>query len=89
MANFDNSTTQHQSVQKANGVLPNIHAVYDAAKIVQTLMALYQAGTDATYNAAVNALFSAAERNELNQMLNGINSLVADWETNHAGALQR
>lgn len=89
MANFDNSSIQHQSVHKANNVLANVQAVYSAAKIVQTLLALYQAGTDTTYNAAVNALFSQSERSELGAMLTSINSLVSDWETNHSGALQQ
>jgi hypothetical protein len=89
MANFDTSATKRQSVQKANNVLANIQAVYAAMKIVQTLMTLYQAGTDPTLNAAVNALFTAAERTEITAMLGGINTLVTDWETNHAGALQQ
>lgn len=88
MANFDTTATKHAAVQKANTLLPNIQAVYQAMKIVQTSMALYTAGTDATFNAAVNALFSSNERTELGQMLSGINTLVTDWETNHMGALQ-
>lgn len=88
MANFDTSVAKRQSVQKANNLLPNVHAVYEAMKIVQSLMSLYQAGTDTTYNAAVNAIFSASERTELGQMLAGVNTLATDWETNHAAALQ-
>lgn len=89
MATFDGSTVKRQSVHKANNVLANIQAVYEAMKIVQALMTLYQAGTDATFNAAVNALFSSAERTEIAQMLSGVNTLVTDWEANHANALQQ
>ncbi len=88
MANFDTSATKNAAVRKANNVLPNIQAVYQAMLVVQTSMALYTAGTDATFNAAVNALFNASERTELGQMLAGINTLVTDWENNHMGALQ-
>lgn len=88
MANFDASQARHAAVQKANTLLPNVQAVYQQMKIVQTSMALYQAGADPTFNAAVNALFSSSERTELGQMLAGINTLVTDWETNHMGALQ-
>lgn len=89
MANFDNSAAQGQSVHKANNILSNVQAVYNAAKIVQALMSLYQAGTDTTFNATVNSRFSQSERAELNQMLVQVNSLVSDWETNHMGALQQ
>lgn len=89
MANFDTSATKAASVKKASNILPNVHAVYEAMKIVQALMALYQAGTDATFTAAVNNLFNQSERTELGQMNAGITTLVTDWETNHAGALQQ
>lgn len=88
MANFDNSAVKRAAVQKAGGVLPNIQAIYQSMKIVQERMALYTAGTDAAFNAAVNALHTAGERTELGQMLAGIDTLVADWESNHMGALQ-
>lgn len=88
MTNFDGSMTKRNAVQRANNVLANVQAVYQSMLIVQASMALYTAGTDTVFNAAVNALFSTGERTELGQMLAGINTLVTDWETNHMGALQ-
>jgi hypothetical protein len=88
MANFDTSASKRQSVQRANNLLANIQATYNAMKIVQGLMTLYQSGSDPVFNAAVNALFTVAERTEIAAMLTGINPLVTDWETNHPAALQ-
>lgn len=89
MANFDSTTqTKRDSIYRAAGLLDRVRAVYGAAKGVQSEMALYQAGTDPTFNAAINALFSPAERQELGQMLSQINNLVQDWEANHVGAIQ-
>ncbi len=89
MANFDTSADKSKSVKRANNLLANVQTVYEAMKVVQGLMTLYQANTDTTFNAAINALFSSSERTELGQMTTGINTLVTDWETNHSGALQQ
>ena len=87
MANFDTSATRRESVKSANNLLPHIQHIYQSCKSAQTLLALYQAGTDATFNAAVNALFTSAERTELGQMLADINTLVTAWEANHGSAI--
>lgn len=88
MANFDTSGPKRASVREAANLLSLIQATYAEMKIVQASLAKYQANSDPAFNAAINALFSASERSELGQMLAGINILVTDWETNHAGALQ-
>lgn len=83
MANFDTSHTKMDSVRDAVDLLDRIRALYVHAKEMQTLLARYQAGTDATFNAAANALFTSAERTELGQMLSQVNTLITDWEANH------
>ena len=50
-------------------------------------LTLYQAGTDATFNAAFNSLFTPADRSELNTMITQLTTLITGWETNHAAAL--
>ena len=87
MANFDTSATKRQAVKEANNLLPNIQSAYHQLKLIQEMLARYQAGTDPAFNGAINALFSAGERTELNAMLTSVNPLVTDWETNHSTAL--
>lgn len=87
MANFDASTAKITAVRQAIAILVLIRNIYESSKQVQAALALYQAGTDPTFTAAVNALFSSAERSELGTMAQQINALVQDWEANHIGAL--
>lgn len=87
MANFDQSQAKRNSVRDANNLLDLIRNTYQSAKAMQTLLARYQAGTDSTFNAAVNALYTPAERQELGAMLNQAAALVTDWETSHPAAI--
>lgn len=88
MTNFDPSTrAKLQSVRNAEQLLPTVYATYQLAKTAQGMLQLYQAGTDQVFNAAVNAMLTVAERQELGQMLAQINALVADWEANHPAAI--
>jgi hypothetical protein len=89
MANFDGAITRPKiaSVQQATNLLDLIGQVYHAGKQIQTLLALYQANTDPAFTGAINALYTASERTELGVMLAQINTLVADWAVNHAGAV--
>ena len=89
MADFDTASTKAASIKKAANILPNIQAAYESLKVVQSLLALYVAGTDATFNAVVNSLFTSAERAKLAAMGTGANTLVTDWETNYPQALQQ
>ena len=50
-------------------------------------MTLYNAGTDVTFNTAVEALFTMEERMELGQMLTDVGVLIETWERDHRGAL--
>lgn len=84
---FDNSNQKLQSARDATNLLQLFRGLYAQAKIIQAALALYQSNTDPVFNNAVNALFSANERNELGTMANQINALVTDWETNHSTAL--
>ena len=84
---FETQPTKLAGVHRAATLLHELRQIYQTGKIVQQKLVDYQAATDPAMNAAVNALFTSAERTELNAMLSQINTLVADWETNHAAAV--
>ena len=88
MANFDTYQAKSDASRRAFNLLPLIRSIYESGKQVQAALALYQAATDPSFNAAVNAIFATAERQELGQMLTQIGALLTDWEANHMGALQ-
>lgn len=84
---FETTTIKIRAVNRAGNVLGRLRTLYSNAKEIQAALELYQAGTDPAFNAAVDALFSSAERADLGVMLGNINTLVTAWETNHAAAL--
>lgn len=87
MANFDGAAAKLQSARDATNLLQLLRATYTTAKQVQSALALYQAGTDPVFVAAINALFTSAERSELGAMGAQLATLVSDWEASHAGAI--
>jgi len=87
MANFDTTRAKITSVTNAAILVQTIQATYRDAKTAQGLLNLYTAGSDTVFNSAVNALFTSGERSELGQMLTQLNSLISDWEANHAAVL--
>lgn len=85
MANFDPATrAKIASVYTASRLIQVVYSVYIQAKSATTLIDLYAANTDPVFVAAVNAMLSTQERQELNQALTAIRALVTDLETNHA-----
>lgn len=87
MANFDTFATKQAALHRAALYLHYARQVYTAGKAMQQLKADYVAGTDPVLAAAVNALFSSAERAELSAMQTTLDTLLTDWETNRAAAL--
>jgi hypothetical protein len=87
MPNFDNAPARLQSFHDAQNVPRMYRAIYDQAKILLAFMARYQAASDPVFNAAIDTLFTSAERNELGAMLGSITALVNDWEMNHPSAV--
>ena len=84
---FETAETKIQAVSRAGNVLGRLRTLYVYGKEIEAALALYQAGSDPAFNAAINALFSSAERAELGVMLGDITTLTTAWETNHAAAL--
>ena len=85
---FETADNRIAAVAKAGNLLGMLRTVHDFATTLQAAFALYQSGTDPTFNAAFNAVFSASDRQELGTMINQLTALaVTDWEANHPGAL--
>ena len=80
---FDTAQTKIRAVGRAGNVLGLLRTVYAHADELTQALTTYQAGTDPTLNAAFNALFTPAERTELAVMIAQMQTLKADWETNH------
>lgn len=84
---FETYETKQDALQRASLYLHYARQVYAAGTAMQQLKADYQGGADPALVAAVNALFSAGERSELNTMQTPLDALLIDWTTNHADAL--
>jgi hypothetical protein len=85
---FENAITKINAVTQAGQVLDTIRSVHSLTIRLQAALVLYQAGTDATFNAAFNAVFSGDELSELGGMISALMALtITDWEANHADAL--
>lgn len=87
MANFTTIRSTINSQEKAAALLGQLRTIYNQAQIAKASVDLYGSGTDATFNAAVNAIFTAGERAQLATMLGNLNTLVTAWTTNHSTLL--
>ena len=81
---FETAQTKIRAVGRAGNVLGLLRTIYAHMDELQAMLATYQAGTDPALNAALNAVYSAAERQELATMIGQLATLTADWEANHA-----
>lgn len=84
---FENHQSKLAGIHRAGTLIHEIRQLYQIGKGIQQKLADYQAATDPAMNAAINALLTNAERQEVGVMLTQINSLVSDWEANHASAI--
>lgn len=80
---FENAQAKIRAVGRAGNVLGILRTVYAHADEVTSLLATYQAGTDPALNAAMNAVYTATERQELAAMIAQLQTLKTDWEANH------
>lgn len=88
MADFDAMTARMRAVRRATNLLAVARGAFEELKTLRTSLALYQAGTDPAFNAAVNALYTPTERAELAALIATSNTLLTNWEANHLDALQ-
>lgn len=84
---FETIVVTLESVKASWQLIFDLRSIYQACKLMQVKLALYQAGTDPAFNATINAIFSVQERQELGNILSDINTMVTDWETNHRAAI--
>lgn len=84
---FATARDRIEAVERASTVLGQLRTAYSFGISLRDALTLYQAGTDPAFNAAFNALFTAADRSELNTMITQLTTLITGWETNHAAAL--
>lgn len=87
MANYTQVRSDIDSMSKAAQILPFLQDIYARAQRAQGAINLYTGGTDTTFNEAVEDIFDAGERTELNQMIGDLNTLVTEWNTNHSALL--
>ena len=80
---FETTQTKVRAVGRAGNVLGLLRTVYAHSAELVDMLATYQAGTDPALNAAMNAVYSAGERQELATMIGQLATLKTDWEANH------
>lgn len=80
---FENAQTKIRAVGRAGNVLGLLRTIYAHMDELSSMLATYQASTDPALNAALNAVYSSAERAELAAMIGQLNTLKADWEAAH------
>lgn len=85
--NYTVVTQRVSSYNEAAALLPKLQAIFSQCKEVSTAITLYQAGTNADFNTAVNAIFTQVERAQLASMLTNVNQLVSVWTAQHATLL--
>lgn len=87
MADFSTFKTRQAAFHRASGLTDRILAAYSAAAGVRDALAAYQAGSDAELITAINTAFTAAQRQELAQVVQALATFVSEMETNHTSIL--
>lgn len=87
MADFSGIDAKEESINKATSVRNGVKIVHRQAKSVKGLMDTYIAGTDPVFNTAINGIYTAAQRAELDVVRGKLATLIADLETNHASLI--
>ena len=85
--NFDSvSRAKIESVHTASRMIQIVYSVYAQAKSASALLALYQSG-DPVFVAAVNAMLTVSERQEIGAMAADLTALITTWESQHANLI--
>lgn len=87
MANFTTVRARLDSYGRAAALLGQLQTIYRQAQLVQDAVGDYNEGSDADFVAAVDAIFTAGERQQLATMLGNLNTLVTAWTNNHSTLL--
>jgi hypothetical protein len=73
-----------QKVYMIGGLMENVRGVYLSAKEIKEKVDLYQAATDAQFNAAVNAIISSGDRARIASLATTLATVITDLETNYS-----
>jgi len=84
---FEAHDAKQAALNRASLYLHYARQIYAAGSAMQQLKADYQGGADPALVAAVNALFTPAERSELSSMQTSLDALLSEWEADHSSAL--
>lgn len=84
---FDQARSKSASLVHAADVLNSVKIAYVKMKDVAAIYDLYIAGTDATFNAAVNAIFNASDLAELAAIATHYRTWCTEIETNHSSII--
>lgn len=85
---FTTAMDRIRAAEQAGEVLGALRTIHRMALRLQAALTLYQGGTDTTFNATFNALFTPADRTAIAEMIGELSALtITDWEANHADAL--
>ena len=87
MPNYTVVRQRMSSYGEAASLLPRLRQIYDQCQEVAEAITLYQSGTDADFNAAIQSIFTATERAELAAMLTNVQTLVNTWTAQHSTLL--
>ncbi|MCC6458059.1 MAG: hypothetical protein IT328_24100 [Caldilineaceae bacterium] len=87
MPNYTVVQQKMTSYGNAAALLPKLQAIYQQCQEVDDAITLYMSGTNADFNAAINAIFTPAERAELAAMLENVQLLVTTWQAQHGTLL--
>lgn len=68
----------------AAAFLDDIQIMYRQAKKARAKLALYQAGSNPQFNAAINAIIPPADRARIGTMLVQLDALVTEWEATYS-----
>lgn len=86
---FEDAEERAKAVGRARNVLGNLRTAHAIAIRLRDDRALYQSGSDPTFNAAFDALYNTpADRTELAAMISDLTALcITDWEAAHRAPL--
>lgn len=87
MPNTTQVKARVQNYELALAVLPTLQVIHKQAKAILIAKELYASGANPDFNAALHAIFTPAERVEVEAMISDLAALAERWSTQHAALL--
>lgn len=86
MANFTSARIILDYINDASYIGIQFKEIFNLCKSIEAKLLRYQNDTD--YKAEVDHLYTLAQRQEINDMVQDVTALRVNWETNHSEALE-